>query len=1800
LARRKEITGVRIKLATPERIHEISKGEVLKPETINYRTLRPETDGLFCEKIFGPTRSYECRCGKYKRSGPKFKGVICEHCGVEVTDNRVRRERMGHIDLAVPVVHIWYLRGIPSRLSLLLGTTAKDLEKVVYFAPSRKTEKAFKITETARPDIIQKGAVIFESELVIHSHYQPVGFEYEEAFQLDGIENVPVNIGDVISASQLTRYKTDYGDEALKVEPAFVLSKDNEELGLEAGAIVPASKADDDATRAKVGNNDAFIVTGAVKLPYVKGQILSRTELTALEHQYPGKFRVMRYEKVVDDPSHLVIDPGSSIFNQGDVIFEHQQRICRKYDEKFQSGIGADGVQALINKLDLDLLADSLREQIADTTGQKKRKLIKRLQVVEDFRKGNSKPQSMVLNVLPVIPPDLRPLVQLDGGRFATSDLNDLYRRVINRNNRLKKLQALNAPEIIVRNEKRMLQECVDALIDNGRVGKAVLGAGNRPLKSLTDLLRGKKGRFRQNLLGKRVDYSGRSVIVIGPQLKIYQCGLPKQMALELFKPFVIRRLVEGGMALNVKHAKRRIEKGGSEVWEILENIIKDHPVMLNRAPTLHRLGIQAFEPVLMEGKAIRLHPMVCTAFNADFDGDQMAVHVPLSIEAQAEARLLMLSANNLLSPASGRPVVTPTQDIVLGVYYLTDMREGLQGDGMCFSNMEDVLSAVSHGVVHVNSRIWLKENPALFGAPKGRRKYTDNNKEVIVNSYKDVDEDVKNSHTVFFETSPGRVVFNEKIAPKLRFVNEQLGKKKIGSLLDDAYDKVDRPGVVAMLDDIKSLGYHWAARSGISFGVQAVRIPDEKAEITKATQAEDDIAKENYEMGLLTHDEYLEQKGKLWGAATNEIAEKIKEHMSHDNPVRMMVDSGARGSLGQMGQMAGIRGLMADPTGKTIDYPITANFREGMNMLEYFISTHGARKGLADTALRTAKSGYLTRRLVDVAQDLIITKHDCGTTKGICIRPLLSEGKVMIGIASRIAGRTALNDIEKAGKIFVKSGEIITEAIAKEIEEAGFDEVWVRSPLACALKNGVCQKCYGHDLSSRKLVPIGEAVGVVAAQSIGEPGTQLTMRTFHTGGVRSAEDITQGLPRIEQLFEVRRPRKVCILAGLDGHIKDITTEGKRKVIIEDDDGNTLTHPIPSGQELKDGIEVGMKVEKLTALTEGSVDPQQLLEVNGIDAVQRMLVDEIQNVYNSQGVSINNKHIEVILRKVAPLNKVRVIEEGDTNFVAGDMIWEDDLKKAEAEIQQSNEWRVSGAVSRFAGDILTAVDKPEDGIVENLGQPLTEETIRKVLTPGVAVKVLTVEHEGQEVDVIIGKTAFRKRLQGLSLVRPVKMPKGSINKGVVLGPVEMKRITDPRLAPSIVRVRDRNLLKNITNVKWNAEDLMMGSRVVCPHDEFINDYYAARITDSGLRDLKVWSSVEHINVADTIKKFLSKDLLDREIFEDGEATGKYIDEAFIDAVANGEIQTIEFEDGDDATIVLTRDKILAKALAPKLRNKILVKAIFPEIPEPEAPEVQEQGQTETENANENSEAEAKTEEVKEVKVEEVKTEVKTEALEVKEVKEIKTETQSAELKENAESAAKIENTESAENTVKPEGSEQTEQTEQSERPKKREKKEPEPVPEPKYHGGLELKGKIIEELAAENPIDIYVRAANCKIEPCHLIRDYTYIQKMRELPECKPFIHGITKAALATDSFLSAASFQQTAQVLAGAAVKGELDPLSGLKENVIIGHLIPAGTGSEAFRKVEKPQQKPKMKFPRQTRDFKRKAPESKDIFNN
>lgn len=1669
---RREIVGVRIKLATPERIREISSGEVKKPETINYRTLRPEKDGLFCERIFGPTRSYECACGKYKRSGPKFRGIICDRCGVEVTDNRVRRERMGHIELAAPVVHIWYLRGIPSRLSLLLGTSAKDLEKVVYFAPTRKKEGAYKVVlEGRRTDLVRKGSVISESEMKVHAHYDSK-FRAEEAFILENVDNIPASEGDVLTVQQVSRFKADYGDELFKVEPAFELLEEIEGVPLKAGDVLSASDREEIAEqhdakelfkRSLIGNNEAFIVTAALKLPFAKGNIISKSELELFQQKYPGRFSAQRWGVTIDDPCYIVIEQGGSPFVRSEVIYDRQQLLCAAYDKKFEAGIGAEGVQTMIDRLDLDLLAASLREEVAESSGQKKRKLVKRLQVAEDFRKSSSAAKSMIMEVLPVIPPDLRPLVQLDGGRFATSDLNDLYRRVINRNNRLKKLQELRAPEIIIRNEKRMLQESVDALIDNGRMGKAVLGAGNRPLKSLTDLLRGKKGRFRQNLLGKRVDYSGRSVIVIGPQLKIYQCGLPKQMALELFKPFVIRQLVERGLAPNVKSAKRIIERGREEIWGILEEIIRDHPVMLNRAPTLHRLGIQAFEPVLMEGKAIRLHPMVCTAFNADFDGDQMAVHVPLSIEAQSEARLLMLSANNLLSPASGRPVVTPTQDIVLGIYYLTDMRPGLKGEGLHFSSIEDLLSAFDHGAVHLNASVWLKEDPEWSVAPEGRRKCRGAKGKPLV--FEDTKKaKVPEGATVFIETSPGRALFNSIIASELRYVNKQLDKKNMGRLLDDSYDKVNRASVVEMLDAIKTLGYRWAAKSGISFGVGSIIIPPEKQTITAETMEQDQLFKEEYEMGVLTQDEYLAHKEMLWSEAARKIADSIAGHMDSSNPVRMMVDSGARGSRGQMGQMAGIRGLMSDPSGRIIDYPITANFRDGMNMLEYFLSTHGARKGLADTALRTAKSGYLTRRLVDVAQDLIITEHDCHTDKGICIRPLKRDNKDMISLADRISGRVALDDIYGADtkKLLAKKGELISYELAVQIDKSGVKEVWVRSPLACGLKRGICQTCYGMDLSSRSLVPIGEAVGVVAAQSIGEPGTQLTMRTFHTGGVRlTGEDITQGLPRIEQLFEVRRPRKVAFLAGVDGVVEEIrNSDGKRKVIVASiEDDSKIIHTIPASQELKENVVEGMEVRKDTRLTEGNIDPQQLLEVCGIDAVQHMLVDEIQEVYRSQGVSINNKHIEVILRKVAPLNRVRVVEEGDTSFVAGDLVWLSDIEEEEEKILQDNERNVSEAVLIFAGDRLKKVEKPSEETNMLLGKPLDEHGVRMLLKPGMLISEIVLEHEKRDLNVVVGEAAFRKQMEGLELVSEFSSGDTYIPVGERLSAAQLRLITTH--APQPMMLRDRETLDKLIGVSWLAEKIVKDKEVLVPADTLITKEVVELILAENLFEIKVWHNVEQVSVADMFQNELmnNDDLWGKSLTKAADQEGnpiedipQYVDARIVRGLAEGEIAAIETEDG-----VITRRTLMHKFLTSKIYGKVLLDATYSIDAAP-------------------------------------------------------------------------------------------------------------------FESGQEINKTMVEAILDREPQEIFVRGISSKLDVKPLIREVSFVRKLRENPECKPFIHGITKAALATDSFLSAASFQQTAQILAGAAVKGQIDPLHGLKENVIIGHLIPAGTGSEGFRKLEVP----------------------------
>ena len=1644
----REIVGVRMKLASPERVRELSSGEVKKPETINYRTLRPEKDGLFCERIFGPTRSYECACGKYKRSGPKFRGVICDRCGVEVTDNRVRRDRMGHIELAAPVVHIWYLRGIPSRLSLLLGTSNKDLEKVVYFAPTRRREQAFKVvTEGKRADLAKKGSIISDCEERIHRHYDPK-FKAEEAYRIVRVEDLPVSVGDVVGGLQLSRLRSDFGEEFFKVEPAYALSVEGSEeqsvISESQLASLREAQGDLHATRLLLGNQDAYVVTAASYLPFAKNDVISESEYRVFNQKYTGRFEAQPETITLEDPCIIVISASESPFAQSDIILERQQDLCHAYDKQFAGGIGAEGIYELLKQLKIEELVGSLREEVADSSGQKKRKLVKRLQVVEDFRKSDSYPMWMVMSVLPVIPPDLRPMVQLDGGRFATSDLNDLYRRVINRNNRLKKLQELRAPEIIVRNEKRMLQESVDALIDNGRRGKAVLGAGNRPLKSLTDLLRGKKGRFRQNLLGKRVDYSGRSVIVIGPSLKIYQCGLPKQMALELFKPFVIHELAERGLAPNVKSARRFIERGRDEVWGILEEIIKDHPVMLNRAPTLHRLGIQAFEPVLIEGKAIRLHPLVCTAFNADFDGDQMAVHVPLSLEAQTEARVLMLSSNNLLSPASGRSVVTPTQDIILGIFCLTCMWDGLKGQGKSFLTAEDVLSALDHGQIHVNARIRLRINPEWVDVPASE---LDSGKWV--------------------ETSAGRVVFNSALHPGMRFINRSISKKELSALLDESFDRVGQAAMVEMLDAIKMLGYHWSTISGVSLGIGDVVIPTVKKEMVDKSLGLDSELSAQYEMGILTYDEYIHQKDILWSNAGREISDRIMDEMLERNALRIMVDSGARGSRGQVAQMAGIRGLMADPSGKILDYPITANFREGLNMLEYFLSTHGARKGLADTALRTAKSGYLTRRLVDVAQDLIVTEEDCGTDKGVRVKPLLQEGKVVISLSERLFGRVALSDIHhpKTGELLVHATEEIPQEVGVILEECGIDSVWVRSPLTCGLYHGVCRTCYGRDLATRQKVAIGEAVGVVAAQSIGEPGTQLTMRTFHTGGVRqfSGEDITQGLPRIEQLFEVRRPKKVAILAERDGVIAEIrSTDGKKKIILScttpDGGEERVPYGIPASQDLLMGIEVGAKLKKGQLLTEGYLDPQQLLEVEGLEAVQHYLLNGIQEVYRSQGVTINDKHVETILRKVAPVNRVRILEEGDSAFVSGELVWLSDFENTLQEIQDYNTRCQLESTTFLTGKTVREIagQGSSDLSGQLRGVTLTEPTIAQILTPGISVTDVYVHDEGKALRVLVGETSFRRLLDGLQLIDAYEVNGETlIPAGAELTSGHITTIL--RNAPQPVLVRDVVTLKALKDAHYLAEALYAGDEMLAAKDSLITDELVERIFEANISSIKVWKMPERVSVSDAmhltlIERHFGKTLR-QAIDKDGNSLmdlPNIMDGSVVRGLVEGNIIAVDV-DGEQ----ISREKMLHQVLSEKVYGKVLLETVY--------------------DARGNI-------------------------------------------------VAKI---------------------------------------------GDEIKDRVIENLVQYCPDQLVVRSVLSPSEQLQLVQRVAFVRRLKEEPQHRPVVHGVTKAALATDSFLSAASFQQTAQVLAAAAVRGDVDELRGLKENVIIGLLIPAGTGIERQSKV-------------------------------
>ena len=1152
---------LRIGLASAENIRLWSHGEVKKPETINYRTLKPERDGLFCEKIFGPTRDWECYCGKYKRV--RFKGIVCERCGVEVTRSKVRRERMGHIELAAPVTHIWYFKGVPSRLGYLLDLAPKDLEKVIYFA-------AYMITSV------------------------------DEAARREDLPSLEARLNE--DRNNLIKKRDADVDTRLKKMEA-----DLAELEAE------GAKAD---VKRKVRESGEREVT----------QIRKREDA-----------KIDRLVKVFDRFRTLKVQD-----LEGDEMLYREMR--DRFGRYFKGGMGAAAIKARLETFDLEAEAVKLKDIIINGKGQKKTRALKRLKVVNAFLNTTNHPAAMVLDAVPVIPPDLRPMVQLDGGRFATSDLNDLYRRVINRNNRLKRLLDLGAPEIIVNNEKRMLQESVDALFDNGRRGRPVTGPGNRPLKSLSDMLKGKQGRFRQNLLGKRVDYSGRSVIVVGPQLKLHQCGLPKQMALELFKPFVMKRLVDLNHAQNIKSAKRMVERQRSVVWDVLEEVITEHPVLLNRAPTLHRLGIQAFEPQLIEGKAIQIHPLVCTAFNADFDGDQMAVHVPLSAEAQAEARVLMLSTNNILSPANGRPITSPTQDMVLGLYSLTRDDAAGVGAGRAFGSLAEAIMAFDRNelALQANVKIRLENVVTEMGGESS-------------------------SKTI--ETTLGRALFNETLPANYPFVNEEVKKSKLGEVINDLAERYSKVQVAATLDALKEAGFRWATRSGVTISFADVVAPAAKAGLLAEAEEKADKIQKQYDRGLIADSERRQELIEVWTDTTNKVAEAMQENFPTTNPVWMMVNSGARGNMLQIRQIAGMRGLVANPKGEIIPRPIKSNFREGLSVLEYFISTHGARKGLADTALRTADSGYLTRRLVDVSQDVIIREEDCGTDRGITKVIRKADGSAEDFLDTTIASRCLAEEVVAGGKTLFEAGQDIGILDIDAMVAAGVDEIKVRSVLTCDSRFGTCARCYGRSLATSKLVDIGEAVGIIAAQSIGEPGTQLTMRTFHTGGAASdGGDITHGLPRVVELFEARTPKGVSPISAATGRVRiDESDKAKKVIVVPDDGSEELEYPVSKRAKLV--VEDGQTVTAGDLILVGKPDPKEVLRIRGPRQVQIHLTDEVQEVYRSQGVSIHDKHIEVIVRQM--LKRVIIVEQAESTFLTGELVersaYENDNRRLVAE-----------------------------------------------------------------------------------------------------------------------------------------------------------------------------------------------------------------------------------------------------------------------------------------------------------------------------------------------------------------------------------------------------------------------------------------------------------------------------------------------------------------------------------------------------
>ncbi len=1193
---------MKIGLASPDKIRSWSYGEVKKPETINYRTLKPEKDGLFCERIFGPQKDWECHCGKYKRV--RYKGVVCDRCGVEVTKAKVRRERMGHLELAAPVSHIWYFKGIPSRMGLVLDMSPRALEEVIYFA--------------------------------------------------------------------------------------------------------------------------AYIVT----------------------------------------------DPGETALERKQLLSEKEYRAYReKFGQGFQAAMGAEAIRKLLFDIDLDGEVETLKEELKVAQGQRRTRAIKRLEVLESFRNSGNDPSWMILDVLPVIPPELRPMVQLDGGRFATSDLNDLYRRVINRNNRLKRLLDLGAPTIIVQNEKRMLQEAVDALIDNGRRGRPVTGPGNRPLKSLSHMLKGKQGRFRQNLLGKRVDYSGRSVIVVGPSLKMYQCGLPKEMALELFKPFVMKELVSRGLAHNIKSAKRKIERVHPEVWDVLEDVIKEHPVLLNRAPTLHRLGIQAFEPTLVEGRAIRLHPLVCTAYNADFDGDQMAVHVPLSSEAQAEARILMLAAQNILNPKDGKPVVTPSQDMVLGNYYLTLERPGAIGEGMSFKDLNEAIMAYQNGYVHLHTRV------AVQASSLNNDTFTEEqNKQLLL-------------------TSVGKLIFNEMLPSSFPYINEptqenlevktppmyfvekgtnireEISKRDevspfkkgiLGDIIAEVFKRFSISETSKMLDRMKDLGFAYSTKAGITVGVSDVVVLPEKQEILVEAQGKVDKVLKQFRRGLITEEERYDRVIEIWSGAKDTIQNLLMQSLNPRNPIFMMSDSGARGNASNFTQLAGMRGLMANPAGRIIELPIKSSFREGLTVLEYFISTHGARKGLADTALKTADSGYLTRRLVDVAQDVIVREDDCGTDRGLPVSSLTEGTETIEPLIDRLIGRTAFQTIKhpETGEILATRNEVIFEDAAKLIVDSGIKQVVIRSAFTCNTKHGVCKKCYGRNLATGDEVEVGEAVGIIAAQSIGEPGTQLTMRTFHTGGV-AGDDITQGLPRIQEIVEARNPKGQAVITEIEGTVREINEVKEKQEIVVQGKVETRSYTAPYGSRMK--VSVGDEVKAGEPLTEGSIDPKELLTVQGLDGVQEYLLKEVQKVYRMQGVEISDKHVEVMVRQM--LRKIRVLDSGDTDVLPGSLLEIHQFKDA------NQKALMEGGQPAVGRPVILGITKASLETDSFLSAASFQETTR-VLTDA-AIKGKRDELLGLKENVIIGKLVPA----GTGMTRYRKIQAQSDNKDQVTAPVE--EVTQP-------------------------------------------------------------------------------------------------------------------------------------------------------------------------------------------------------------------------------------------------------------------------------------------------------------------------------------------------------------------------------------------------------------------------------------